>query len=69
MDANTMYYGGLVLIAILAYMSYTSNRVITAVLLVALGGYFIYSHNTGTTISGEFDKASGEFDKAAGYKK
>ena len=69
MDANQMYYGGLVLIAILAYMSYNSNRIITAVLLVALGGYFIYSHNTGATITGELNKATGEFDKAAGYKK
>ena len=69
MDANQMYYGGLVLIAILAYMSYNSNRIITTVLLVALGGYFIYSHNTGTTITGELNKATGEFDKAAGYKK
>ncbi len=69
MDANTMYYGGLVVIAILAYMAYTSNRVITAVLLLALGGYFIYSHNTGVSITAEVDKATGEFDKAAGYKK
>ncbi len=69
MDANQMYYGGLVIIGILAYMSYNSNRIMTAVLLVALGGYFIYSHNTGTTITGELDKATGEFDKAAGYKK
>ena len=68
MDANQMYYGGLVLIAILAYMSYNSNRIITAALLVALGGYFIYSHNTGTTITGELNDAAGEFDKAAGYK-
>jgi len=69
MDANQMYYGGLVLIAILAYMSYNSNRIITAVLLVALGGYFIYSHNTGVSITDEMNKAAGEFDEAAGYKK
>jgi len=69
MDANQMYYGGLILIAILAWMSYNSNRTMTALLLVALGGYFVYSHNTGTTITGELHKASGEFDKAAGYKK
>ena len=69
MDANQMYYGGLVVIAILAYMSYNSNRIIIAVLLVALGGYFIYSHNTGTTISGGLDKAADDFDDAAGYRK
>jgi len=69
MDANQMYYGGLVLIAILAYMSYNSNRIITAVLLVALGGYFIYAHNTGASITDELNKAAGEFDEAAGYKK
>ncbi len=69
MDANQMYYGGLVIIAILAYMSYNSNRTFIALMLVALGGYFIYSHNTGTTITGGLHKASGEFDKAAGYKK
>lgn len=67
MDANTMYYGGLVLIAILAYMSYNSNRIITAVLLLALGGYFIYSHNTGVSISDYSEKAIEEFDKGAGY--
>ena len=69
MDANQMYYGGLVIIVILAWMSYNSNRTFTALLLLALGGYFIYSHNTGVTITGELDKATGEFDKAAGYKK
>jgi len=51
MDANTMYYGGLVVIAILAWMSYKSNRIITMLLLLALGGYYIYSHNTGNTIT------------------
>ena len=69
MDANQMYYGGLVIIAILAYMAYNSNRAFIALLLVALGGYFIYSHNTGMTITGELDNATGEFDKATGYKK
>ena len=69
MDANTMYYGGLVVIAILAFMAYNSNKMLIAVLLLALGGYFIYSHNTGTTITDELDKATGEFDKATGYKK
>ncbi len=69
MDANTMYYGGLVVIAILTYMAYNSNHMLIALLLVALGGYFIYSHNTGTSITGELDKATGEFDKATGYKK
>jgi hypothetical protein len=68
MDANTMYYGGLVVIAILAYLAYTSNRVITAVFLLAVGGYFIYSHNTGNTISDYTKKAVEEFDKEAGYK-
>ena len=69
MDANQMYYGGLVLIAILAWMSYNSNRTMTALMLLALGAYFIYSHNTGVSITGELDNAAGEFDKAAGYKK
>ncbi|MGB5966103.1 MAG: hypothetical protein WBF77_07735 [Sulfurimonadaceae bacterium] len=69
MDANTMYYGGLVVIAILAYMSYNSNRMFIALLLLALGGYFIYSHNTGNTITGYSDKAVDEFDKNTGYKK
>jgi len=69
MDANTMYYGGLVLIAILAYMAYASNRIITAVLLLALGGYFIYSHNTGKSISNYGEKAVEQFDKETGYDK
>lgn len=63
MDATTMYYGGLVLIAILAYMAYTSNRIITALLLLAIGGYFIYSHNTGNTITDFTDKTVKEIDK------
>ncbi len=69
MDANTMYYGGLVLIGILAWMSYKSNRILTMVVLLAIGGYFIYSHNSGVSITGELNKATDEFDKAAGYKK
>ncbi|MDA3947368.1 MAG: hypothetical protein PF439_11885 [Helicobacteraceae bacterium] len=69
MDANTMYYGGLLLIGILAFMAYRTNRILTMVLLLAIGGYFIYAHNSGITVSGELDKAADEFDKAAGYKK
>ena len=69
MDANQMYYGGLVIIAILAWMSYNSNRTMTALMLLALGAYFIYSHNTGVNITDEMNKAAGEFDEAAGYKK
>ena len=68
MDANTMYYGGLLIIVILAYIAYKNNYILTVVLLLAVGGYFIYSHNTGTTITDELDKATEEFDKAAGYK-
>lgn len=63
MDANTMYYGGLVLIAILAYLAYNSNRIITALLLLALGGYFIYSHNTGKTITDFTDKTVEKINK------
>jgi len=69
MDANTMYYGGLVVIAILAYLAYTSNRIILAVVLLAVGGYFIYSHNTGKTISDYSEKAVEQFDKETGYDK
>ncbi len=69
MDANTMYYGGLVVIAILAYMAYNSNRIILAVLLLAVGGYFIYSHNTGKSISDYSEKAVDQFDKETGYNK
>ena len=69
MDATQMYYGGLVLIAILAWMSYNSNRTFTALVLLAVGGYFIYAHNTGVTIGNQVEKATGEFDKAAGYDK
>ncbi len=68
MDANTMYYGGLVVIAILAWMSYNSNRILTAVFLLAIGGYFIYAHNTGVSVSDYTEKAVEEFDKEAGYK-
>jgi len=64
-----MYYGGLVIIAILAIMAYKSNRVITAVVLLAIGGYFIYSHKTGVSITDYTEKAVEEFDKGAGYKK
>ncbi|WP_345976704.1 hypothetical protein [Sulfurimonas sp. HSL3-7] len=63
MDANTMYYGGLVLIAILAYLAYTSNRIITALLLLALGGYFIYAHNTGNTITDFTNKTVEKINK------
>jgi len=69
MDANTMYYGGLAVIAILAIMAYKSNRVITAVVLLAIGGYFIYSHKTGVTITDYTKKAVEEFDKGTGYDK
>ncbi len=51
MDATQMYYGGLILIAILAWMSYNSDRMITTILLLVMGAYFIYSHNTGNTVT------------------
>ena len=63
MDADQMYYGGLVLIAILAWMSYNSNRNMTAIFLLIIGAYFIYSHNTGTTITGMADDTVNTLDK------
>lgn len=69
MDATTMYYGSLVLIAILAYLAYQSNRKLVTWLLIALGAYFIYSHNTGVSISNYKDKAVEKFDKETGYDK
>jgi len=69
MDANTMYYGGLAVIAILAWMAYKNNRIIMALVLLAIGGYFIYSHKTGVSISDYKDKAVEEFDKETGYDK
>jgi len=69
MDANTMYYGGLAVIAILAFMAYKSNRIITALVLLAIGGYFIYSHKTGVSITDYTEKAVDEFDKETGYDK
>jgi len=69
MDANTMYYGGLAVIAILAIMAYKSNRIITALVLLGIGGYFIYSHKTGVSISDYTEKAVEEFDKGTGYDK
>ena len=63
MDANTMYYGGLVVIAILAWVSYQNNRMFSTLLLIALAAYLIYSHNTGNTISDFTDKTVKELDK------
>jgi hypothetical protein len=63
MDANTMYYGGLVVIAILGWMSYQNNRMFSTLLLMALAAYLIYSHNTGNTITDFTDKAVKELDK------
>jgi len=63
MDADQMYYGGLVLIAILAWMSYSSNRNMTAIFLLIIGAYFIYAHNTGTTITGMADDTVNTLDK------
>lgn len=63
MDATTMYYGSLVLIAILAFLAYQNNRMFITLLLIALGAYFIYSHNTGNTITDLTDKTVKELDK------
>jgi len=51
MDPQQMYYGGLVIIAILAWMSYQNDRMIIFLILLAMGAYFIYSHNTGNTLT------------------
>ena len=63
MDPQQMYYGGLVLIAILAWMSYQSDRMLTMLILLAMGAYFIYSHETGNTISDFTDSTVKTLDK------
>jgi len=63
MDPQQMYYGGLVLIAILAWMSYQSDRMLTMLILLAMGAYFIYSHNTGNTITDFADDTVKTLDK------
>ena len=63
MDPQQMYYGGLVLIAILAWMSYKSDRMLTLFILLAMGAYFIYSHQTGNTITDFADDTVNTIDK------
>jgi hypothetical protein len=63
MDATTIYYGSLVLIAILGFLAYQNNRMFSTLLLIALAAYLIYSHNTGNTISDFADKTVKEIDK------
>jgi len=63
MDPQQIYYGGLLLIAILAWMSYQSDRMLTLFILLAVGAYFIYSHQTGNTISGFTDDTVKTLDK------
>jgi len=63
MDPQQMYYGGLVLIAILAWMSYQSDRMLTLFILLAVGAYFIYSHQTGNTITDFTDETVNTLDK------
>jgi len=63
MDPQQIYYGGLVLIAILAWMSYQSDRMLTMLILLAMGAYFIYSHETGNTISDFTDSTVKTLDK------
>ena len=63
MDPQQIYYGGLVLIAILAWMSYQSDRMLTMLILLAMGAYFIYSHNTGKTITDFTDQTVQQLDK------
>ena len=63
MDPQQMYYGGLVLIAILAWMSYQSDRMLMMLILLALGAYLIYSHQTGNTITDFADDTVNTIDK------
>jgi len=51
MDATQMYYGGLVLLAILAWMSYQNDKMIMTLIFLGMGAYFIYSHTTGNTVT------------------
>ena len=51
MDSNLLYYGGLALLAILAWMSYQNNKMVMTLIFLGLGAYFIYAHKTGNTIT------------------
>ena len=46
-----MYYGGLVLIAIMAWMSWQRDNMLMLLIFLGVGSYFIYAHNTGNTIT------------------
>jgi len=63
-DPTTEYYGGLALIAILAWMSWQSEKMITMIILLMLGGYFIYTHNTGNTITDFSNETVDKINKA-----
>lgn len=51
MDGNLLYVGSLVLVAVLAFISFQNNRILTMLVLLAVGAYIIYSHESGVTLS------------------
>ncbi len=46
---NLMYMASLVLVASLAFAFYKTNNTLLMILSIAVGGYIIFSHETGHT--------------------
>ena len=44
-----MYYGVLLLIVALAFMFFQNNNTLMLVIVLAIGAYIVYSHETGYT--------------------
>jgi hypothetical protein len=64
MDGNLLYMGSLVLIAVLAFISFQNNRIMTMFVLLAVGAYIIYSHNSGVTLTKLKEDAVESVDEA-----
>jgi|GEM_PF-2155871 len=70
-----LYPISLLVVVLMAFAFYRSNSMRLVLLMLAIGVYIIYSHETGNTVTNlknevvqSIDKSAGDFSKSRGVK-
>ena len=68
-DPSWLYPGTIIVLLILAYMQWQVNAKKTMVVILAILGYIVYSHESGHSLTEVKDQAVESFDDAVGNSK
>jgi len=65
MDSSLIYPASLAVVGILAFILYQNNNTKLMLIVLAIGGYIVYSHETGHTMTEYKNKAVDSIEQSA----